>query len=73
MKARDAMTKSPTCATPDARLEAVARMMVKCDCGAIPIVSDERGYRSVSSPIATSWCERSPAGRTRSSRPHATA
>lgn len=37
------MTKTPTCATPDARIEAVARMMVQCDCGAIPIVSDETG------------------------------
>lgn len=37
------MTKSPTCATPDARIEAVARMMVQCDCGAIPVVSDETG------------------------------
>ncbi len=43
MKARDVMTKRPTCATPDARIEAVARMMVQCDCGAIPIVSDETG------------------------------
>ncbi len=43
MKARDVMTKCPTCATPDARLEAIARMMIQCDCGAIPIVSEESG------------------------------
>lgn len=43
MKARDVMTKSPTCATPDARIEAIARMMVQRDCGAIPIVSEETG------------------------------
>jgi CBS domain-containing protein len=43
MKARDVMTKCPTCATPDARLEAIARMMIQCDCGAIPIVAEESG------------------------------
>ncbi len=43
MKVRDVMTRSPTCATPDARLEAVARMMIQCDCGAIPIVAEESG------------------------------
>jgi CBS domain-containing protein len=43
MKARDVMTKCPTCATPDARVEAVARMMIQCDCGAIPIVSEDAG------------------------------
>lgn len=43
MKARDVMTKSPTCATPDARLEAIARMMIQCDCGGIPIVAEESG------------------------------
>lgn len=43
MRARDVMTKCPTCATPDARLEAVARMMIQCDCGAIPIVSEDGG------------------------------
>ncbi len=43
MKARDLMTKTPTCATPDARIEAIARMMTQRDCGAIPIVSEETG------------------------------
>lgn len=43
MKARDVMTKSPTCATPDARIQAIARMMIQRDCGAIPIVSEETG------------------------------
>ncbi len=43
MKARDVMTKCPTCATPDARLEAIARMMIQCDCGGIPIVSEDTG------------------------------
>jgi CBS domain-containing protein len=43
MKARDVMTKCPTCATPDARIEAIARMMIQCDCGSIPIVSEETG------------------------------
>jgi len=40
MKVHDAMTKQPSCCTPDTSLEAVARMMVDCDCGAIPVVAD---------------------------------
>ncbi len=43
MKARDVMTKCPTCATPESRLEAIARMMIQCDCGAIPIVAEDTG------------------------------
>jgi CBS domain-containing protein len=40
MKVRDVMTKHPICATQDTTLEAVACLMVDCDCGAIPIVGD---------------------------------
>jgi len=43
MKVRDVMTKCPTCASPDARLEAIARMMIQADCGAIPIVLESSG------------------------------
>ena len=40
MNVRDVMTKDPTCCTPDTSLEAVARLMVDVDCGAIPVVGD---------------------------------
>jgi CBS domain-containing protein len=32
------MTQNPACCTPDMSLQEVARMMVECDCGAIPVV-----------------------------------
>jgi CBS domain-containing protein len=41
MKVRDVMTKHPICATQDITLEAVACLMVDCDCGAIPVVGDQ--------------------------------
>jgi len=43
MKIRDVMTQEPTCCTPETSLEAVARLMVDCDCGAIPVVGDLAG------------------------------
>src|SRR5436190_15787635 len=38
MAARDLMTSNPACATMDTPMQEVARMMVACDCGEIPIV-----------------------------------
>jgi CBS domain-containing protein len=43
MKVREVMTKQPTCCTPDTSLEAVARLMLDCDCGLIPVVGDLAG------------------------------
>lgn len=40
MKVSELMTLDPTCCTPGTSLEAVARLMVDCDCGAIPVVGD---------------------------------
>ena len=40
MKVSDVMTREPTCVTPDTPLEAVARLMIDCDCGALPVVGD---------------------------------
>ena len=40
MRVRDVMTAEPTCCTPDTSLEAIARLMVDLDCGAIPVVGD---------------------------------
>ena len=40
MKAKEVMTKQPQCCTSDNSLVTVARMMIECDCGAIPVVGD---------------------------------
>ena len=43
MTARDLMTSNPACCTMTTPLQDVARMMVECDCGEIPIVErDDR-------------------------------
>ncbi len=41
MNARDLMTSNPACCTMDTPLRDVARMMVQCDCGEIPVVERE--------------------------------
>lgn len=38
MTVRNMMTPNPACCTRDTTLQEVARMMVKCDCGEIPVV-----------------------------------
>lgn len=38
MTASDLMTSNPACCTMDTPLQDVARMMVQCDCGEIPVV-----------------------------------
>jgi len=38
MQVKDIMTDNPACCTPDTSLRDVARMMVDCDCGEIPVV-----------------------------------
>lgn len=40
MKAREIMSPTPACCTPDTALPEVARQMVEHDCGAIPIVEE---------------------------------
>ena len=40
MKAREIMSPTPACCTPDTALHEVARQMVEHDCGAIPIVEE---------------------------------
>lgn len=39
---REIMTKDPICCTPDINLQEVAKLMVECDCGEIPILNNER-------------------------------
>jgi CBS domain-containing protein len=40
MQIRDVMTGNPVCCTPETSIEDVARVMVECDCGAVPVVGD---------------------------------
>jgi len=47
MVAKDLMTANPACATMDTPLQDVARMMVDCDCGEIPIVDRADSKRPV--------------------------
>ena len=44
---RDVMTENPACCTPDTGLQEVARMMVECDCGEIPVVDDRESRRPI--------------------------
>ena len=39
--ARDIMTLGPACCTPSMTLDDVAKMMVECDCGCIPVVDGQ--------------------------------
>jgi len=41
MTARDLMTANPACCTRDTSIGDVARLMVQCDCGQIPIVESK--------------------------------
>jgi CBS domain-containing protein len=41
MQVKDIMSRQLTSCTPDAEIQEVAAMMVKCDCGAIPVIDPE--------------------------------
>ena len=47
MKAQDIMTKDPSCVTPDARVQDVARMMKNEDVGIIPVVESDSSKKLV--------------------------
>ena len=47
MLAKDLMTGSPACCTPDTPLRDVARMMVQCNCGEIPVVDSHDSMRPI--------------------------
>jgi CBS domain-containing protein len=38
------MTRQPACCLPDDTLEAAARRMVECDCGALPVIGDLENF-----------------------------
>lgn len=47
MQIREIMTADVECCTPDTNLADVARMMVACDCGAIPVVDSPESMKPV--------------------------
>ena len=47
MTVRDLMTPDPSCCTMETSLEEVARMMVECDCGEIPVIERQDLRKSV--------------------------
>jgi predicted transcriptional regulator len=47
MTVKEIMTKNPTCCTPDTNLQKVARMMVDCNCGEIPVVENQQTMKPI--------------------------
>jgi CBS domain-containing protein len=47
MEVRELMTRNPACCTPDTPLQEVARMMMRCDCGEIPVVDNRESMRPI--------------------------
>ena len=47
MDVRKLMSKNPACCTPATSLREVARMMVDCDCGEIPVVDSQESMRPI--------------------------
>jgi CBS domain-containing protein len=47
VKVKEVMSETVTCCSPDARLPEVARAMVECDCGEIPVVEDKERMRPI--------------------------
>jgi len=47
MRVEEIMTKNPKCCTPDTNLREVARLMVDCDCGEIPVVDNQQNLKPV--------------------------
>lgn len=46
-KVKDIMSRNPQSCTPDASLQDAARLMERCDCGAIPVVETNGARRAV--------------------------
>ncbi len=47
MQVKDIMTREPACCMPDTNLQEVARLMVECDCGEIPVVENRQSMKPV--------------------------
>ena len=43
--AESIMTKNPCCCTPETKLQEIARLMIKYDCGEIPVVDTQKDLR----------------------------
>jgi CBS domain-containing protein len=47
MQVKDIMTENPQSTTPEMNLVHVAKLMQECDCGAIPVVQDDKARKPV--------------------------
>ena len=47
MRAREIMTASPACCTPESTAYEAARLMAECDCGVVPVVESKESMRLV--------------------------
>lgn len=47
MNVNELMTKNPACCTADSKLQDVAQMMVKNNCGCIPVVENENSRKPI--------------------------
>jgi CBS domain-containing protein len=47
MNVKDVMTSEPACCMPETSLVEVARMMVECDCGEIPVIASGTDRRPI--------------------------
>ncbi len=47
MKVEEIMTKNPACCSAETKLQEVAQMMVKNDCGCIPVVENEDSRKPI--------------------------
>ena len=47
MKAREIMTASPACCTPESTAYEAARLMAECDCGVVPVVETTESMRLI--------------------------
>jgi CBS domain-containing protein len=47
MNVKDVMSRNPDCCTPESNLSDVAKMMVRRDCGQIPVVENQKTMKPV--------------------------
>src|SRR5207253_2648166 len=47
MKVKDIMTVHPKCCSPSTNLKEVAKMMLECDCGEIPVIENTNSLRPI--------------------------
>lgn len=47
MQVKDIMTENPQCISPEMNLVQVAKLMKECDCGAIPVINDQKNGKPI--------------------------